>query len=204
MKNNIIFGAIVIFCLSFNTPVYAQWGLSRQNPQIGLVKEELRGETGKYDYDANDPSKWIASSQKGDISIIGWKSRETDKPNTYLVSYSFKDVKDNAEKGWWWEVNVKEKIVRVVTHNLDLQNKYNIGKSNYADVSIIEGMTKFAVKTILGEPEQVDNSNFGDTWYYFYKTKDNRTQVKKIQFESIDNTVVVIDSYYIEAKCQGH
>ena len=104
MKNNVIFGAIFIFCFSFNIPVYAQLGLFEQNP-IDLVKKELNGVAG-FSTDeeriANDPSKWVALSQKGDISIIGWKFQTTDKLKTYLVSYTFKDAKDNIEKGWWW------------------------------------------------------------------------------------------------------
>ena len=186
MKNNVIFGAIFIFCFSFNIPVYAQLGLFEQNP-IDLVKKELNGVAG-FSTDeeriANDPSKWIALSQKGDISIIGWKFQKTDKLKTYLVSYTFKDAKDNLEKGWWWEANTKEKIVRVILHNPELKKKYGVGEPNKTGVELLKGMTEFTVKTLYGEPDENDNDSLISSWVYYINTQNNQRAFLKVKFSS--------------------
>lgn len=169
IRNNVIFGAMFIFFLSLTIPVYAQWTLFGKKP-IGLVEKELRGlhewDTDEEDV-ANDPSKWVALSQKGDIAIVGWKAQKTDKPDTYLVSYTFRDLKDATEKGWWWEVNTKERMIRTVLHDPELKIKYGKSKSNEAFVGLIKGMSQFTVKTLYGEPAENDNSPNINTWAYY-------------------------------------
>ena len=186
MKKNVIFGAIFIFCLSFTIPVYAQLGLFEQNP-IDLVKKELNGVAGfstDEERTANDPSKWVALSQKGDISIIGWKFQTTDKLKTYLVSYTFKDAKDNIEKGWWWEANTKEKIVRVILHNPELKKKYGLGEHNKVSIELSKGMSEFTVKTLYGEPDENDNDSLVSSWVYYINTQNNQRAFLKVKFSS--------------------
>jgi len=90
---------------------------------IDLVKNETI---------SNSPIEWIKTQEKGDITIHGWKAeREPDKPDTFLVKYTFlRTVNNNTvESGWWWEVNTKEKIVRPVIGDEALEKKYGLENS---------------------------------------------------------------------------
>jgi len=146
-------------------PAYAQWGLFGKNP-IDLVKEELQKDADSDNYDMNDPGKWVASSQKGDITIIGWKSRKAEKNGAYVVSYTFRHSKDPAEKGWWWEVNTKENMGRVVLQDTELTKKYSLGDPNRVTVKLLKGMSRFTVKTLYGEPKENNDDPQISYWTY--------------------------------------
>ncbi len=183
MRNNIILGMVFTFFLILSVPVYAQWGLFEKNP-IDLVKEELKKGT-QYSDEENNPSKWVASSLKGDFSIIGWKSQKTEKDDTYLVSYTFKDSKDANEKGWWWEVNTKEHMVRIVLFDSELTKKYSLGDSNRVTIELLKGMSEFTVKTLYGEPNENDNDPLVSHWSYYIDSVDNQQHsVLKIDINS--------------------
>ena len=86
---------------------------------VDLVKSQI---------ESKFPAEWV-KSEKGNSVILGWKAEAVkDKPNTYLVKYTIKDVGDKVsrERGRWWEVNTKEKIVREVTGNNVLEKKYGL------------------------------------------------------------------------------
>ena len=71
------------------------------------------------------PKAWV-ENVKGDITIYGWNvKRVKDKPNTYLVSYTY-STPTNIVHGWWWEVNTKEEIVKKVTGDGELEKKYGL------------------------------------------------------------------------------
>lgn len=85
---------------------------------IDLVKAEL-----PYDFPVN-PLKSI----KGDMQIIGWVVEKVND-NTFLVSYRYvpPELKKTTNyRGWWWEVNTNEKIVRSVLGDKQLEKKYNV------------------------------------------------------------------------------
>jgi hypothetical protein len=180
MMRNIILYVIFMFCLSINIPSYAQWGLFGKNP-IDLVKDELQKGVDSDNYDMNDPSKWVVSSQKGDISIIGWKSRKAEKNGADLVSYTFKHSNDTAEKGWWWEVNTKEDIVRIVLQDTELSKKYSLGDPNKVIIKLLKGMSRFTVKTLYGEPKENNDDPQISYWSYNINTQDNQHLSLKIE-----------------------
>jgi hypothetical protein len=170
-----------MICLSFNIPAYAQWGLFGKNP-IDFVKEELQKGVDSDNYDMNDPSKWVASSLKGDISIIGWKSRKAEKNGADIVSYTFKQSNDPAEKGWWWEVNTKENMVRIILQDTELTKKYSLGDPNRVVVKLLKGMSRFTVKTLYGEPKENNDDPQISYWTYDINTQDNKHFSLKIEF----------------------
>lgn len=171
---------VVMFCLGLNIPAHAQWGLFGKNP-IDSVKEELQKGVDSDNYDMNDPSKWAASSLKGDISIIGWKSRKAEKNGADIVSYTFKSSKDPAEKGWWWEVNTKEDMVRIILQDTELTKKYGLGDPNRVAVKLSKGMSRFTVKTLYGEPKENNDDPLISYWTYEINTQDNRHFSLKIE-----------------------
>jgi len=178
--NNITLCALLMFCLSFNIPAHAQWGLFGKNP-IDLVKEELQKGVDSDNYDMNDPSKWVASALKGDISIIGWKSRKAEKNGADLVSYTFRHSKDPAEKGWWWEVNTKENMVRIVLQDTELTKEYGLGDPNRVVVELLKGMSRFTIKTLYGEPEENNDDPQISYWTYDIKAQDDPHSSVKIE-----------------------
>jgi hypothetical protein len=188
--NNIILCVIFMFCLGFNAPAHAQWGLFGKNP-IEFVKEELQKGVDSDNYDVNDPGKWVASSLKGDISIIGWKSRKNEKNGADLVSYTFKHSKDPVEKGWWWEVNTKENMVRIVLQDTELTKKYGLGDPNKVVVKLLKGMSRYTVKTLYGEPEENNDDPQISYWTYYINTRDDQhfsLKVEIVQDEVYDWT----------------
>jgi len=138
------------------------------------------------------PKDWI-KSYKGDIIIYGWKvKRIWDKPNTYLVSYTFankESEKGIALQGWWWEVNTKVGVVRQVNGDPWLEKKYGLKSISHMEKSgelkvklqkfkkrlektkvkwrkLKRGMTPSQVRTILGEPESILHSPYSIVWIY--------------------------------------
>ena len=85
--------------------------------------------------DEYSPSQWVRSLE-GDITIYGWMvNRVWTKPNTYLVSYVYaiaKDRKESKTRGWWWEVNTKEKIVKYAMEDVGLRERYGLSLSSEA------------------------------------------------------------------------
>ena len=85
--------------------------------------------------DEYSPSQWVGSLE-GDITIYGWMvNRVWTKPNTYLVSYVYaiaKDRKESKTRGWWWEVNTKEKIVKYAMGDVGLRERYGLSLSSEA------------------------------------------------------------------------
>lgn len=168
---------------------------------VGLVigiSIKQRYKTTQYPIDlvkfqeGNSQAGWL-KSQKGDISIIGWSSVEVkDKPNTYLVKYTYKTGKDNFETGWWWEVNIKEKIVRPVIGDAELEKKYGLNSVTPEPIDaskvkwdvfdqvakeqnlalkakwrrLKKGMTEAQVRNILGEPVNVTADSVSINWQY--------------------------------------
>jgi hypothetical protein len=60
---------------------------------------------------------------KGNLEIIGWKGAKISE-QTYLVSYTYDD--GSGVKGYYFDVNLKGKIVRKVTGDHELEEKYGI------------------------------------------------------------------------------
>ena len=199
MINNLILCLIFIFCLNSNIPAYAQWGLFGKKP-IDLVKEELQNGVDSDNYDMNDPGKWVASSLKGDITIIGWKSRKVEKNGPDLVSYTFKHSKDPIEKGWWWEANTKENIVRIILQDTELMKKYSLGDPNKVAVKLLKGMSRFTVKTLYGEPRENNDDPQISYWTYDINTKDNQHSSLKIEIVNDE----VFDWTYYDRSQQSH
>ena len=88
---------------------------------IELVKQELG-----YN---KSPSERV-KNKKGDITIYGWKTkRVVNKPKTFLVSYTYATAERKKElqrRGWFWEVNTKERIVRNIIGDNELEKKYGL------------------------------------------------------------------------------
>ena len=159
----------MISCLSFNVPVYAQ-----QEDPVDRVKEELNKGVQALNKNVNVPSKWVAEFERGNISIIGWNAQKIEGEDTYLVSYTFKDSPDGPDKGWWWEVNTKQKTVKVVLQDAALMRKYNLDVVNKTHAGLLKGMSEFTVKTVYGEPDKIEDSHMANKWFYNIPNFDDR------------------------------
>jgi hypothetical protein len=75
-----------------------------------------------------DPNEYqirsLMSRIKGDIRIIGWRTRSVDD-DTYVVSYTYAESGNTTEeKGWAFEVKLSSELVRSVIGDPDLEQKY--------------------------------------------------------------------------------
>ncbi|MBU1146916.1 MAG: hypothetical protein KKD11_01030 [Candidatus Omnitrophica bacterium] len=134
------------------------------------------------------PREWI-KDKEGDIAIYGWKvKRVHDKPDTYFVSYLYatgKDREKSVKRGWSWEINTEERLVKYIAGDDELEAKYNAARE-YAEEPVTprfyrksfyeykkerieesrarwrrlkKGLGEFQVRDILGEPKRVDAYN---------------------------------------------
>ena len=74
-------------------------------------------------------------SIKGELVIHGWNVKPVSgSPNTYLVSYTythsvknpFGDTLPQPQRGWWWEVKTRVPLVRSVSNDPELAERYGI------------------------------------------------------------------------------
>jgi len=67
---------------------------------------------------------------EGNITIYGWEIEPTEKPNTYFVSYTYStsESEKDERRGWFWEMNIKERIVRIITGDEELEKAYSLIK----------------------------------------------------------------------------
>lgn len=61
---------------------------------------------------------------KGNLKINGWTANKIDD-QIYLVSYEFKHK--GSMKGYYFEFNTNADVIRNVSNDYDLQQKYNVG-----------------------------------------------------------------------------
>ena len=81
--------------------------------------ELAREEVGEY-YIKNHMEE-----MKGDIKIIGWKAREIEN-GIYLASYTYIKKNSDYESGIFLEVQLDHKIVRYITGDPELEEKYGL------------------------------------------------------------------------------
>ena len=142
----------------------------------------------KRKYELNPPSKWLQSIAD-DMVIVGWNSsRIENKPNSYLVSYTFMFSDDpGTQVGWWWEVNIKEKtILKISGKPIPLVSVgTSLLKSNWR--LIRKGMSESDIRNILGEPVHIKSWSIYIIWEYYYGGT--------ITFRTVDNEPPRLDTW---------
>lgn len=130
------------------------------------------------------PRDWI-KTKEGDLTIYGWGVKKVkDKPNTYIVSYKYATTEDRGNsvtRGWLWELNSKERIIKYITGDGQLEARYGVyrddGQEEENDFHkktfyeykkereeetrakwrrLKKGLTEFQVRDMLGEPSRID------------------------------------------------
>lgn len=124
-KTIVIITAIIVSGLLIGFYIYTQ----NKSPSEKIKLEDIVIKMVKNSHfsgssnNTNDKIKNILEDKKGNFKVIGWKAKRIEE-NTYLVSFTYDE---NSKKyGWFFEVKPIGEIVRDVSLDQELMQRYNV------------------------------------------------------------------------------
>ena len=107
-----------------------------EHPRKSLIWRIERSFALNKKYTVGEIIKKALEQQKGDFRIIAWETKGIDK-QTILVNYSF--ARDGKFPGWYFEAKSGGMIIREISSDKELMEKYNVVKyTGLTDEEVVE------------------------------------------------------------------
>ena len=102
----------------------------------------------------------VLQKKKGPLGIPGWRAKKVDEGH-YLVSFTFDQ--GSGERGWFFDVHIKENIVRLIADDPELEKLHGIRDLREAEDFDEMSVTDLKNAAKAQEVYYVDHERYADT-----------------------------------------